>query len=725
MMSIKNTWSLLSLSFTQCKLPPVKSFILIFKYDEFISITLNENGLSEEDLVLILTEIRNLFDLWSLYIAEEKLSLSRHKIASLVKPVLKGSENLAKFILRLELEDIDAVEKMSLINIINSHPILMLFEINRDKSFQTDLLNSRLKNYIKAKLRINYDQLTILNEAQVIFMGDGRVGKTSTIRTLFGRSFKSEVNSTLVLNDIDILGINQTTYNWKILSKYDLSIERVKSCIPLKIDPIDVSNEVVYHVSNKFDFETELLSRTIANEDFIKNMKAAESYSVSKYVYFRVYDFGGQEIFSSVHHIFMNPKAVYFLVFNMTKLENEDLQRLKFWINSLVTNALDAPVMLIGTYLKKYLRKNPEDPSLSQVEKKLETFLESISFQISVLRNHGKVFFPIENSTGSHADEIKDIRNMVVKIVSGYSGVKREKSLNFQTTNSEILFLDHCREQSNILSLKEFKQKSKLCGFSDSEVRLMPEIFSTIGLICYFPDLDLEEDENFIFFAPSYLAQALGRFIRDRTFHQLAFRIPSDIFRLYRNYVDSGKISTEIFNVLLKEYTEKEKKYILELSLKSFILVRIENEADKFILPDLLPPINNKIKPTFTSDIELKFRDSLRLSHFVILINTYQSEESVTEVFLYKGFARILCETNLVFDIFLKTDKIISFSFVQGEDQNMFNTIIEKKKEMLQNKINNPFEMVDINKQTKSQVINQAKKLKVKKYFKKIFRGKM
>eukprot|EP00924_Labyrinthula_sp_SR-Ha-C_P002984 snap_masked-scaffold_13-processed-gene-11.54-mRNA-1 protein AED:1.00 eAED:1.00 QI:0/-1/0/0/-1/1/1/0/85 len=84
------------------------------------------------------------------------------------------------------------------------------------------------------------------------------------------------------------------------------------------------------------------------------------------------------------------------------------------------------------------------------------------------------------------------------------------------------------------MTLKEFQDKSYSCGFEDWEVEKMLEIYLKVGVICYFPDLELHAEENFIFLAPSYLAHALGKFIRDPTFHQLAFRIQSDIFPLYR-----------------------------------------------------------------------------------------------------------------------------------------------------------------------------------------------
>eukprot|EP00924_Labyrinthula_sp_SR-Ha-C_P000281 snap_masked-scaffold_25-processed-gene-2.21-mRNA-1 protein AED:1.00 eAED:1.00 QI:0/0/0/0/1/1/2/0/172 len=164
---------------------------------------------------------------------------------------------------------------------------------------------------------------------------------------------------------------------------------------------------------------------------------------------------------------------------------------------------------------------------------------------------------------------------------------------------------------------------------------------------------DLEADENFIFFAPSYLAQALGKFIRDPNFHELAFRIPSDISRLYRNYVDSGKISIEIFNVLLKEYSDKEKKYILSLALNSLVLIPVEKENDVFILPELLPELKRaKIKPSFKSDIKIGFKSLVRLAVFVRVVFLFQKDEDILESLLFKGFARNIFKNKRIVDIF-------------------------------------------------------------------------
>eukprot|EP00924_Labyrinthula_sp_SR-Ha-C_P004231 snap_masked-scaffold_3-processed-gene-17.41-mRNA-1 protein AED:1.00 eAED:1.00 QI:0/-1/0/0/-1/1/1/0/76 len=66
--------------------------------------------------------------------------------------------------------------------------------------------------------------------------------------------------------------------------------------------------------------------------------------------FLRVYDFGRQELFSSVHHIFMIRKVIYLIVFNMINLNKNDLFRLKFWCGSILRNVPKASVLFVGTF---------------------------------------------------------------------------------------------------------------------------------------------------------------------------------------------------------------------------------------------------------------------------------------------------------------------------------------------------------------------------------------
>eukprot|EP00924_Labyrinthula_sp_SR-Ha-C_P011162 snap_masked-scaffold_81-processed-gene-0.15-mRNA-1 protein AED:1.00 eAED:1.00 QI:0/0/0/0/1/1/2/0/235 len=226
------------------------------------------------------------------------------------------------------------------------------------------------------------------------------------------------------------------------------------------------------------------------------------------------------------------------------------------------------------------------------------------------------------------------------------------------------------------MTLKEFEDKPYSCGFEDWEVEKMLEIYSKA---------DLGADENFIFFAPSYLAQALGKFIRDPNFHELAFRIPSNKFSLYRIYVDKGKLNKQLFNILLKEYSDKEKKYILSLALNSLVLIPVEKENDVFILPELLPELKRaKIKPSFKSDIRIVFKSLVRLAVFVKVVFLFLKDEDIHESLLFKGFSRIIFKNKRIVDIFLNTETELSFTLVQGSNLEWLKENVELISEELQ-----------------------------------------
>eukprot|EP00924_Labyrinthula_sp_SR-Ha-C_P006437 snap_masked-scaffold_57-processed-gene-1.15-mRNA-1 protein AED:1.00 eAED:1.00 QI:0/0/0/0/1/1/8/0/781 len=663
MESIKQKLNIQSLDFTYCNIPKDNSLSQFLKGQKIKSINFDKNNIKEKTLVKVLKEVSRMTTLISVFIQEDNLRIDNPEITALARHCLTNLPSL----LNLRVGEINIEEnKNEVQDPLNKHSSLLLFELGKN-NFNTKNLEERLKHYVSTVLKDKYDRLTLLNECQVLFMGDGRVGKTSTIRSLFDKSFLLDNNSTLVLNDIDIFSINPNNYIWNSISKYELSVQRVKNSLPGVVYANFDPNQVI-ETKYKLDFEKELLSRTVSDEKFIEDMKTSSYGFATDDIYFRVYDFGGQEIFSSVHHIFMNTNSLYFLVFNMTKISPNELFRLKFWCESILKNTEKAPVIFIGTYLKRYKRKNIKDTNLEIIQNKLQDFVKNLSSELNILKNDMNVFFPIENSK-LESQEKKDIKDKIKRLVSGAAGINKENFLNFEIGTAWLLFLDNCREQTNIMTLKEFEDKSYSCGFEDWEVEQMLEIYSKVGLICYFPYLALEADENFIFFAPSYLAQALGKFIRDPNFHELAFRIPSNKFSLYRIYVDKGKLNKELFNILLKEYSDKEKKYILNLALKSLVLIPVEKENDVFILPELLPELKRaKIKPSFKSDIKIVFKSLLRLTVFVKVVFLFLKDEDIHESFLFKGFARIIFNNKRIVDIFLNTETEISFTLVQGNN---------------------------------------------------------
>eukprot|EP00924_Labyrinthula_sp_SR-Ha-C_P003782 snap_masked-scaffold_3-processed-gene-4.11-mRNA-1 protein AED:1.00 eAED:1.00 QI:0/0/0/0/1/1/2/0/240 len=178
------------------------------------------------------------------------------------------------------------------------------------------------------------------------------------------------------------------------------------------------------------------------------------------------------------------------------------------------------------------------------------------------------------------------------------------------------------------------------------------------GIVSFFHMPNLPEDENYIFFAPSFLAQALGK-----------------------KYIDTGKINKNLFNFLLKEYTDTERKYILQTTLKHFILFRAEKDRDIFIVPELLPLVDERLRPTSRSNILLVHNFHWTITDFVRIFNWLLKpldNKEVNKTLLCKGFARFIFTTTCIVDIYLKSNKELSLKLVQGSNYVWFKSFVTK-----------------------------------------------
>eukprot|EP00924_Labyrinthula_sp_SR-Ha-C_P004857 maker-scaffold_1-snap-gene-14.1-mRNA-1 protein AED:0.21 eAED:0.21 QI:0/0.5/0/0.66/1/0.66/3/0/618 len=570
-----------------------------------------------------------------------------------VKNLLVGSPSLYYFKFW-----IDAMQdfKTALEKLVEKHPSLLYLEtINKT-------IKNRKNIYImlQSMLQKRYDQELSLNELQLLFMGDSKTGKTSTIRSLCKKRFMKDISSTLVLEDTNIFEIKED--NLKPFTKYELSVQRVKNVLAIEYN---LDNRVGKTSKYNLPFEKELLERTVQDEEFLKLFTWDNSSDYkSNNPFYRVSDFGGQEVFSSLHHLFMNPNAVYVLVFNLTKQNNKDMNRLKFWLKSVVKNAPRAPIVLIGTYLKLFLRKNKKE-ELEKTELKVFKLVSETFTDFQVPKNEKINLFPIENSNPS-SKTISEIHEKLKSFAK-----EDEFFINYVSTELSlpcvwVLFLDNCREESNYISLKKFKNKGKLCKFTEENLDDMLNIYSRAGIIFYHNNLELSEETNFIFFAPSYIAQALGSFIRDSNLHQLAFRLNSEIFPEYRKYIDFGIIRKTLFNMLLRDYTTKEREYVLKVALSSMILLKYDEKAESFIVPELVPVLKDRrIRPSKDTEAYIEFKKPISLIMFLNVVLEYKNEHQPRDILLYRYFARFIFNPDKIVDMFLLSEKKIGFKLVK------------------------------------------------------------
>ena len=69
-----------------------------------------------------------------------------------------------------------------------------------------------------------------------------------------------------------------------------------------------------------------------------------------------IWDSRGQRVFYALHHLFLTEYGIYALVFDMRELlskEDDAVEYLQFWLKSIALHAPNAPIVLIGTHRDK------------------------------------------------------------------------------------------------------------------------------------------------------------------------------------------------------------------------------------------------------------------------------------------------------------------------------------------------------------------------------------
>ena len=201
-----------------------------------------------------------------------------------------------------------------------------------------------------------------------------------------------------------------------------------------------------------------------------------------------VSDYGGQDVFYALHHLFMTRNAVYIVVFNMEWLleagpvRDKALSYLRFWINSITVHTYDsatgslAPIAIVGT--RKDQVSSPIDHAM--IAQLIEdAFCKSRAWPSVVKDDNGVglnnscttlCFFPVDNTKHRNDPAIIKLLNCVeVKMnESAYT----HALVPWPWFRSLDILNARKSENKACLSLDEFKEIAKSCMVGDPSIIL-------------------------------------------------------------------------------------------------------------------------------------------------------------------------------------------------------------------------------------------------------------
>ena len=220
-----------------------------------------------------------------------------------------------------------------------------------------------------------------------------------------------------------------------------------------------------------------------------------------------VWDYGGQRVFYTLHHVFLTNYGMYLLVFDGRKLEVGDadahsMDFIKFWLNSIKLHAPEAPVLLVATFSEELKDVNALNTSVEAVIEKFSQVVRPSSESIC--------FFPVDNRVGSGFETLKETVEQTMSAQAYF---------NFEVSVVWMRALDAIRaEKKSWLTIDSvWKKVNELGVSSKQEVEEMLNMFHELGIVLYFTAT--EELRTLVITDPQWLADSISQVIRDRELH--------------------------------------------------------------------------------------------------------------------------------------------------------------------------------------------------------------
>jgi len=157
-----------------------------------------------------------------------------------------------------------------------------------------------------------------------------------------------------------------------------------------------------------------------------------------------LWDYGGQEVFYTLHHVFLSEKGICTVVFDMAEFQSNkqsSLDFLQFWLTSIEIHAPNAPLIIVGTRADKVSNH-------AQIDKALRKGL-SLRSKNTLVLNDKLSFFPI-NNLSSDPERGAPLRKAIDAAVRKFGSAFLEQKVELRFL---LLSVDFSKSSRSIMRL--------------------------------------------------------------------------------------------------------------------------------------------------------------------------------------------------------------------------------------------------------------------------------
>ena len=183
-----------------------------------------------------------------------------------------------------------------------------------------------------------------------------------------------------------------------------------------------------------------------------------------------LWDFAGQEIYYTTHQFFLSERAVYLLVWNMSKAEEDS--RVEYWLKSIYARAKNAPIIIVATHLDhaKCTKEYVHD-TLFALQKKYLVQFPSI-----------KQIIPVSCSNNINIDEV----NLWVQEI-----VRNQPQMGELIPTSYLELEKLVKDESlvrvpPVVNWEQFKAMGIICNIKPDKLLTATTLLNDFGSLVYF-----------------------------------------------------------------------------------------------------------------------------------------------------------------------------------------------------------------------------------------------
>jgi len=378
----------------------------------------------------------------------------------------------------------------------------------------------------------------------------------------------------------------------------------------------------------------------------------AESISLS------LWDFGGQTVFYSMHHIYLTKFGVYVVIFDLRELVSSDtreksLEYLRFWLNSIQLHSPSASVFLAGTFAAEC-----KSSMISSANDILTRLIDVSEPFVTKNRNESLVYFPIDNKTEMG---IGQLRSSIEMAIETDPSVSQEVSIRW------MVLLDKLMAHRN-----PYMTLSDVFGFCN-ELRITDEreqneclnLFHERGNIIHLTATQALNE--IVVVEPQWLIEMLGLLIRDSSIHVTEERFEKvGLADDFQSTFQTGITTRDYLDFI---WTNQPVEFLLDLMKRTLLLSDWSFTMDKeqYLVPSLLK-MRQEPKPKgikFTFDFSHSFLPRGVFQRLVCLCVAGAAKQpnslSLCEPELFENYAFIEIEKNFCLHLLKCTHTIEIF----------------------------------------------------------------